>query len=83
MLGCALAAGARRSRMPMRWSTPERGTATPALPTSGALYEAVGAPGVVNDNTEQTILDRRPEDREIQPKKVRAAAERQANRVAE
>lgn len=54
-----------------------------ALPTSRALYEALGVLGVVNDNTEQTILDRWLEDREIQPKKVRAAAERQAKRIAE
>lgn len=54
-----------------------------ALPTSRALYEALGVLGVVNDTDEQTILDRWLEDREIQPKKVRAAAERQAKRIAE
>ena len=39
--------------------------------------------GVVNDDAEQTILDRWLEDREVQPKKVRAAAERQAKRITE
>lgn len=54
-----------------------------AHPMSRALYEALGVLGVVNDNEEQTILDRWLEDREIQPKKVRAAAERQAEGTAE
>lgn len=54
-----------------------------ALPTSRALYEALGVLGVINDDREQAILDRWLEDREIQPKKVRAAAERQAKRTAE
>jgi hypothetical protein len=54
-----------------------------ALPMSRALYEALGVLGVVNDTAEQTVLDHWLEDREIQPKKVRAAAERQAKRIAE
>ena len=54
-----------------------------ALPMSRALYEALGVLGVVNDTEEQTILDRWLEDREIQPKKVRSAAEWQAKRIAE
>ena len=54
-----------------------------ALPTQRALYEAVGVLGVVNDDAEQTILDHWLEDREVQPKKVRAAAERQAKRITE
>lgn len=59
------------------------GYADTALPTSRALYEALGVLGVVNDDAEHTILDRWLEDREIEPKKVRAAAERQAKRIAE
>jgi len=51
-----------------------------ALPTQRALYEAVGVLGVVNGDAEQTILDHWLEDREVQPKKVRAAAERRAKR---
>jgi hypothetical protein len=39
--------------------------------------------GVVNDDAERTILARWLDDREVQPRKVRAAAERQARRVAE
>lgn len=54
-----------------------------ALPTQRALYEAVGVLGVVNDDAEQTILDHWLEDREVQPKKVRAAAKRQAKRISE
>ena len=54
-----------------------------ALPTQRALYEAVGVLGVVNDDAEQTILDHWLEDREVPPKKVRAAAERQAKRITE
>ena len=54
-----------------------------ALPTQRALYEAVGVLGVVNDDAEQTILDHWLEDREVQPKKVRTAAERQAKRITE
>jgi hypothetical protein len=61
----------------------DRGYVDPALPISRALYEALGVLGVVNDDTEQTILDRWLEDREVQPKKVRAAAVRQAERIAE
>lgn len=38
--------------------------------------------GVVNDDAERTILRRWLNDQEVQPKKVRAAAERQAQRVA-
>jgi hypothetical protein len=57
------------------------GYVDPALPVSRSLYEALGLLGVVNDDAEQTILDRWLEDREVQPKKVRAAAERQARRV--
>lgn len=60
-----------------------RGYVDPALPVSRALYEALGVLGVVNDGTEQTILARWLEDREVQPKKVRAAAERQAKRTTE
>ena len=59
----------------------DRGYVDAALPTSRALYESLGVLGVVNDDAEQTILDRWLEDREVQPKKVRAAAERQAERA--
>jgi hypothetical protein len=59
-----------------------RGYVEPALPVSRALYEALGVLSVVNDDAEQTILDHWLEDREVQPKKVRAAAERQAQRVS-
>lgn len=58
-----------------------RGYVDPAAPTSRALYEALGMLGVVNDDIEQTILDRWLDNREVQPKKVRAAAERQAERA--
>jgi hypothetical protein len=54
-----------------------------ALPVSRTLHEALGVLEVVNDEAVQTILDRWLEDREVQPNKVRAAAERQAKRVAE
>jgi len=54
-----------------------------ALPVSRTLHEALGILEVVNDEAEQTILDRWLEDREVQPNKVRAAAERQAKQVAE
>lgn len=54
-----------------------------ALPVSRTLHEALGVLEVVNDEAEQTILDRWLEDRGVQPMKVRAAAERQAQRVAE
>ena len=60
-----------------------RGYVDPTLPVSRALYEALGVLGVVNDDSEQTILARWLEDREVQPKKVRAAAERQAKRTTE
>jgi hypothetical protein len=60
-----------------------RGYVDAALPVSRALYEALGVLGVVNDDSEQTILARWLEDREVQPKKVRAAAERQAKRTSE
>jgi hypothetical protein len=52
-----------------------------ALPVSRTLHEALGVLGVINDDAEQTILTRWLEDREVEPKKVRAAAERQANRA--
>jgi hypothetical protein len=61
----------------------DRGYGDTGLPMSRALYEALGVLSVVNDTAEQTILARWLEDREIQPKKVRAAAERQAKRIAE
>ena len=51
-----------------------RGYVDPGLPVSRALYEALGVLGVVNDDSELTILARWLEDREVQPKKVRAAA---------
>lgn len=60
-----------------------RGYVDAALPVSRALYEALGVLGVVNDDSEHTILARWLEDREVQPKKVRAAAERQAKRTSE
>ena len=60
----------------------DRGHVDSALPVSRALYESIGVLGVVNDDDEQTILDRWLDDREVQPKKVRAAAERQAQRIA-
>jgi hypothetical protein len=47
------------------------------------LHEALGVLRVINDDAEQTILTRWLEDREIEPKKVRAAAERQAKRMLE
>jgi hypothetical protein len=53
------------------------------IPVSRTLYEVLGVLRVVNDDVEQTILDRWLNDREVQPKKVRAAAERQAKRVAQ
>jgi hypothetical protein len=60
-----------------------RGYVDAALPVSRTLYEALGVLGVVNDDAEQTILSRWLEDREVEPKKVRAAAERQAERARE
>lgn len=53
-----------------------------ALPTSRALYESLGILGAVDDNAEQAILDRWLEDRKVEPKKVRSAAKRQAERIA-
>lgn len=53
-----------------------------AMPTARTLYETLGVLGVVNDEFEQTILDRWLTDREVEPRKVRAATERQARRVA-
>jgi hypothetical protein len=60
----------------------ERGHVDTALPTSRTLHEALGVLGVVNDDAEQTIVRRWLDDQEVQPKKARAAAERQAQRVA-
>ena len=60
-----------------------KGHVDSALPVSRTLHEALVILEVVNDDAEQTILDRWLEDREVEPKKVRAAAERQAQRVAE
>ena len=60
-----------------------RGYVDAALPVSRTLYEALGVLGVINDDAEQTILTRWLEDREVEPKKVRAAAERQAERARE
>jgi hypothetical protein len=57
------------------------GYVDPALPMSRALYESLGVLGVINDDAEHTILDRWLEDLKVQPKKVRAAAERQAERT--
>jgi hypothetical protein len=59
------------------------GYVDPTLPVSRALYEALGVLGVVNDDSEQTILTRWLEDREVPPKKIWAAAERQAKRATE
>jgi hypothetical protein len=60
-----------------------RGYVEAALPVSRTLHEALGVLGVINDDAEQTILTRWLEDREVVPKKVRAAAERQAQRALE
>jgi hypothetical protein len=60
-----------------------RGYVDAALPVSRTLNEALGVLGVINDDAEQTILTRWLEDREVEPKKVRAAAERQAKRARE
>jgi hypothetical protein len=60
----------------------DRGHVDTALPTSRTLHETLGVLGVVNDDAEQTILRRWLDDEEVQPKKVRAAAERQAQRAA-
>ena len=49
-----------------------RGHVDTTLSLSRTLYEALGLLGVGNDDVEQTILER--DDRDIQPKKVRAAA---------
>ena len=62
----------------------DRGHVDSALPMSRTLYEALEVLGVINDDAgDRTILNGWLEDREIEPKKVRAAAERQAQRVAE
>jgi hypothetical protein len=60
-----------------------RGYVDAALPVSRTLHEALGVLGVINDDAEQTILTRWLEDREVVPKKVQAAAERQAKRALE
>jgi hypothetical protein len=60
----------------------DRGHVDTALPTSRTLHATLGVLGVVNDDAERTILRRWLDDQEVQPKKVRAAAERQAQRVA-
>jgi hypothetical protein len=60
-----------------------RGYVDAALPVSRTLHEALGVLGVINDDAEETILTRWLEDREVAPKKVRAAAERQAERLSE
>jgi hypothetical protein len=60
-----------------------RGYVDAALPVSRTLHEALGVLGVINDDSEQTILTSWLEDREVEPKKVRAAAERQARRALE
>jgi hypothetical protein len=54
----------------------DRGHIDTALPTSRTLHETLGVLGVVNDDSEQAILRRWLDDEEVQPKKVRAAAER-------
>ena len=59
----------------------DRGYVDTALPISRTLHEALGLLSVINDDAEETILKRWLEDREVQPKKVRAAAERHAQRV--
>jgi hypothetical protein len=61
----------------------DRGHVDTALPVSRTLHEALGVLAVINDDDEETILKRWLEDREVRPKKVRAAAERQAQRVTE
>ena len=61
----------------------DRGYVDTALPVSRTLHEALGVLSVINDDAEETILKRWLEDREVRPKKVRAAAERQAQRVTE
>ena len=60
----------------------DRGYVDPALPVSRTLHEALGLLSVINDDAEETILKRWLEEREVQPKKVRSAAERHAQRVA-
>jgi hypothetical protein len=60
-----------------------RGYVDATLPVSRTLHEALGVLGVINDDAEQTILTRWLEDSEVEPKKVRAAAERQAKRALE
>ena len=60
-----------------------RGHVDSALPVSRSLHEALGVLAVVNDDAEETILRRWLNDCEVQPKKVRAAVERQAQRIAE
>ena len=61
----------------------QRGHVDSALPISRSLHEALGVLAVVNDDAEETILRRWLDDCEVQPKKVRAAAERQAQRIAD
>lgn len=60
----------------------DQGHVDTAVPTSRTLHETLGVLGAVNDDAEQTILRRWLDDEQVQPKKVRAAAERQAQRVA-
>ena len=60
-----------------------RGHVDSALPLSRSLHEALGVLGVINDDAEETILHRWLDDRDVQPKKVRAAVERQAQRIAD
>lgn len=54
-----------------------------ALPTSRTLSETLAVVGAVNDDEEDTILQDWLAGEEVRPKKVRAAAERQAQRVKE
>jgi hypothetical protein len=60
-----------------------RGYVDVALPVSRTLHEALGALSVINDDAEQTILTRWLANCEVEPEKVRAAAERQAKRALE
>jgi Family of unknown function (DUF5677) len=59
----------------------DRGYVDTALPVSRTLHEALGVLSVINDDADETILERWLEDREVRPRKVRAAAVRQAQRV--
>jgi len=61
----------------------DHGYVDTALPVSRTLHQGLGVLSVINDDAEETILKRWLEDREVRPKKVRAAAERQAQRVTE